>query len=172
MSLLPDFPRLPTLRSRIADGVFVALLLVARGGFVAGAALGAVLNGGIGLLIGLAVGVVIGLWTRRSLGLRRRRLTQGFVVRMLERGNNDRAKLLESLVERLHGYRLTPKQCRMIAAAHAKATRRLLTCESSPERRSILNERNREVLEAAYGRRARRASTACSGGLATLPQRF
>jgi hypothetical protein len=172
MSLLPEFPRLPTLRGRIADGVFVALLLIARCGFVAGAVLGAVLHGAVGLLVGLAGGLVISLWTRRSLGLRRRRLTQGFVVRMLERGNNDRPKLLESLVERLHGYRLSPKQCRMIAAAHARATRRLLTCESSPERRTILNERNREILEAAYGRRLHRASTACSGGMATLPQRF
>jgi hypothetical protein len=89
---------------------------------------------------------------------------------MLERGNNDRPKLLESLVERLHGYRLTPKQCRMIAAAHAKATRQLLTCESSPERRTILNERNREVLEAAYGRRLPQASMSCAGGMATLHQ--
>jgi len=168
MSLLPNLPRLPTKRGKIADCVFVVLLLVSRGGFAVGALLGAVLHGAVGFCLGLAGGLIVGLWMRRSLGLRRRRLTQGFVVRMLERGNNDRPKLLESLVEWLRGYRLTPKQCRLIAAAHAKATRRLQTCGSPPERREILKERDREVLEAAYGERLNQVSAACSRDMSPL----
>ncbi|MCW5553921.1 MAG: hypothetical protein KIS67_17420 [Verrucomicrobiae bacterium] len=72
------------------------------------------------------------------------------MVRMFERGNDERPKLLESLVERLHGYRLTPRQCRIIAAAYAEATRRLQACDSPTERAGILLERDRKVLEAMY----------------------
>lgn len=149
--MLPDIPSLPTWRGRVADGVFVLLLLVARCSLVFGAAVGGLLLGFPGAFIGLAGGWVIGVWMRWSLGLRRRGLTHGFVVRMLERGNNDRPKLLESLVEALRGHRLSARQCRMVAAAYAEATRRLQTCESLPERVEILQERDRKIGEAAYG---------------------
>jgi hypothetical protein len=150
-SLLPDVPSLPTLRGRMADGVFVLFLLVARCSSILGAVVGGILLGFPGVVVGLAGGWVIGVWMRWSLGLRRRGLTHGFVVRMLERGNNDRAKLLESLVETLRGHRLSARQCRMVAAAYAEATRRLQTCESQPERVEILQERDRKIREAAYG---------------------
>jgi hypothetical protein len=81
---------------------------------------------------------------KANLGLRRRGLTHGFVVRMLERGNSDRPKLLESVVETLRGRRLSAKQGRSVAAAYALATRRLQTCDSPADRAEILRERDRQ----------------------------
>lgn len=157
-SLLPDAPSLPTFRGKVADGAFVLFLLIARFSFVIGAVVGGLLSGFLGVLIGLASGWIVGVWTRWSLGLRRRGLTHGFVVRMLERGDNDRPKLLESVVEMLRGHRLSAKQCRFIAAAYAEATRRLQTCESPADRAEILQERDRKVLAAAYGQGAHSVS--------------
>lgn len=152
-SLRPGIPCLPTFRGRIADCVFVVFLLVSRCSFVVGALVGGILLGFAGAVVGLAGGWIIGRWTRWSLGLRRRGLTHGFVVRMLERGNNDRPKLLESVVETLRGHRLSARDCRVIAAAYGVATRQLQTCESPSERNRILTERDEKVLAAALGRR-------------------
>jgi len=156
-SLLPGIPSLPTFRGRVADCAFVLLLLVSRSSLVMGALAGAMVAGLIGAAVGSAGGWIIGRWTRWSLGLRRRRLTHGFVVRMLERGNNDRPKLLESLVETLRGHRLNAKQCRIVAAAYGVATRRLQTCDSPSDRDEILKERDRKVFAATYGRRVRQS---------------
>lgn len=152
-SLLPDTPSPPTWRGKVADGAFVLFLLIARCSFVIGAVVGGLLSDFLGVLIGMASGWIIGVWTRWSLGLRRRGLTHGFVVRMLERGDNDRPKLLESLVETLRGHRLSAKQCRVIAAAYGVATRRLQSCDALPERAAILQERDGKVLAAVYGGR-------------------
>jgi hypothetical protein len=162
---------LPTLRGKIADAVFVFFLLLSRSAFLICPVAGAFSAGAVGFCVGLPAGILLSLWAHRSLGLRRRNLTQGFVVRMLERGNNDRPKLLESLVERLHGYSLTPRQCRMIVAAYAEATRRLQTCDSRAERDGILRERDRKVFDVAYGRQRDAESASESDELATMEER-
>lgn len=153
--LLPGVPGLPTLRGKVATGVFVLLLLLSRSSFVIGAVVGGMQWGFLGAGIGVGSGWILGRWMRWSLGLRRRRLTHGFVVRMLERGNNDRPKLLESLVETLRGHRLSAMDCRYIAAAYGEATRRLQTCDSPRDRAAILMERDRKVLAASCGRHER-----------------
>ena len=156
-SLLPDIPSLPSFRGRAADCAFVLLLLVSRCSLVIGAAAGGLVAGLVGVAIGSAGGWVIGRWMRWSLGLRRHRVTHGFVVRMLERGNNDRPKFLESLVETVRGHRLSAKQCRIVAAAYGVATRQLQTCDSPSDRDEILKERDRKIFAATYGRRARQS---------------
>lgn len=157
-SLLPDVPSVPTFRGQIADCTFALLLIVSRVCFVIAAATGGILSGYVGAFVGLAGGWILGLWMRWSLGLRRRRLTHGFVVRMLERGNNDRPKLLELLVETLRGHRLSAKECRLVAAAYGEAARQLQTCDSPPDRAEIMSQRDRKVLETVCGRQAHRSS--------------
>jgi hypothetical protein len=136
MSILPDVPRLSTVRNTIADCVFV------------------VLHGFSGFCAGLAVGAIVGFMIRRSLGMRGRNLTRGYHLRMFERGCGESPGQLETLVELLRGNRLTMMQCRHIACAYAEAVRHLQSCHSMEERASILRKRNRQVLEIAYGERA------------------
>jgi hypothetical protein len=154
MLFLPDVSRLPTVRSKMADGVFVALSLCSRIFLLAGAVAGARLQGFRGFCIGLAAGAIIGFWIRRSLGLRGRNLTRGYHLRMFERGSGKAAGLLETLVELLRGNRLTTMQCRQIGSAYAEAARQLQSCDSAQERASIVGKRNRQVLEIAYGQSA------------------
>jgi hypothetical protein len=135
----------------MADCVFVLLLLCSRLILLTGAIVGALLYGFPGLCIGLAAGFIIGFWMRRSLGLRGRHLTRGYHLRMFERGCGKSPGQLEALVELLRGNRLTMMQCRQIACAYAEAVRQLHSCDSVEERAIILGERNRQVLEIAYG---------------------
>jgi hypothetical protein len=154
MTFLPDVPRLPTARGKIADCVFVLLLLCSRFLFVIGAVVGAMLHGFLGFLAGLVAGMILGLCLSRSLGLRGLDMTQGFHFRMHERGYGKPAGMLEALVEWLRGHRLTMAQCRQITTSYAEAVRRLQSCDSAEERASILAKRNREVLQIIYGERA------------------
>jgi hypothetical protein len=154
MTILPDVPRLPTARGKIADGVFVLLLLCSRSVIVIGAVGGAMVHGFLGFLAGLVAGMILGLCLSRSLGLRGLDMTQGFHFRMYERGYGKSAGTLEALVEWLRGHRLTMTQCRQITTAYAEAVRQLQSCDSAKERASILAKRNRQVLEIIYGERA------------------
>jgi len=154
MTILPDVPRLPTARNKIADCVFVLLLVCSRSFYVIGAALGFLLHGFVGFVLGLVAGAFIGFWMRRSLGAQGGDLTQGYHFRMHERGLGKRPRLLEALVEVLRGNRPTMTQCRGIAGACAEAARELQGCGSTEERAVILAKRDRQVLEIAYGESA------------------
>ena len=135
----------------MADCVFVVLLLCSRSFIVIGAVTGAELYGFRGFCLGLAAGTILGFCVRRSLGLRGRELTRGYHLRMFERGSGKAPGQLEALVELLRGNRLTMMQCRHIACAYADAVRQLKSCDSAKQRASILRNRNRQVLEIAYG---------------------
>jgi hypothetical protein len=154
MTILPDVPRLPTVRGKIADCVFVLLLVCSRFLFVIGAVAGAMIHGFLGFAAGLAAGMILGFCLSRSLGLRGLDMTQGFHFRMYERGYGKPAGKLEALVEWLRGHRLTMPQCRQITTAYAEAVRQLQSCDSAAERASIIAKRNRRVLEIIYGERA------------------
>jgi hypothetical protein len=156
-TLLPSVPRLPTRRSRLADGLFEFFLLLSRCTALTGAILGvsyAGWNDFKGFAIGLLAGWAIGFWMRRSLGMRSWDLTRGFYVRLLERGNGNRPKLLESLIEKLRGDILTPPKCRMIAGAYAEMQRKLHLCNSLAERRRSFDELERKVATILYGQPA------------------
>lgn len=170
MLFLPDVPRVPTARNKIADCVFVVLSLCSRIFFVAGAVTGARLQGFRGFCIGLMAGAIIGFWIRRSLGLRGGNLTRGYHLRMFERGCGKPAGLLEAVVELLRGNRLTMIQCRQIACAYAEAVRHLQSCDSAEERASIVGKRNRQVMEIVYGRPAIAARAQSSRQLDELPE--
>jgi hypothetical protein len=154
MQILPDVPRLASARSKMADCVFVLLLLCSRIFFLIGAVLGALVHGFVGFVLGMATGTLIGFWMHRSLGLRGRDLTHGYHFRMYERGLGERPRLLEALVEAARGNRLIVVQCRRIASAYAEAARQLQSCDSLEERVTIVAKRNRQVREIAFGERA------------------
>lgn len=154
LSFLPNIPRLSTIRSKVADAVFVLLLLVSRFCFLIGAIVGAKNYGFKGFLIGLIGGAALGFWMRRSLGVRGRNLTQGYHLRMYERGCGKHPGTLESFIEMLRGTRLSMMQCRLIACAFAEAARAIQSCDSTQEEAAILQKRDRKILEIAYGERA------------------
>jgi hypothetical protein len=154
MEILPDFPRVPSVRGRTADFVFVVFAFYSRSSFVIGAIVGAFSDGFIGFLGGLILGAVIGFLMGRSLGLRGRDLTRGYYLRMYERGCGKQAGQLEALVELLRGNRLSMVQCRQIACAYAEAARQLHSCDSGQEREIIMANRNRKILGVVSGKQA------------------
>jgi hypothetical protein len=151
LTFLPEISRPQSFRQRIADGLFAFFVLLARFGFVIGGVIGCFVDTQNSFLPGLLAGAVAGFLIRRSLGLRGRNLTHGFFVRMLERGNGNSSKLLESLIERVRGDDFTPRQCRVATSAYAEAQRELQSCPSDDERRTILEELDRKVTAALYG---------------------
>jgi hypothetical protein len=154
MQILPDVPRLPSVRNKVADCVFAILSLCSRIFLVVGAVTGAMLHGFVGFFIGLIAGAIIGFWMRRSLGLKGKNLTHGYHSRMYERGLGGGPRLLEGLLEAVRGDRLAMTQCRGIASAYAEAARQLQSCGSAQERAIILAKRHRQVLEIVYGEQA------------------
>jgi len=151
MLILPDVSRFPTARAKIADFVFIMLLLCARFCFLIGAVIGATVHGFLGFLVGLGAGLSIGFLMRRSLGVSGRNLTQAYHFRMHERGLGKHPRILESLVEVLRGNRPTMMQCRQIASAFAEAARELQSCDSLTERAVIMAKRDRQVQRILYG---------------------
>jgi hypothetical protein len=157
LTLLPPGPRPTTRRSRLADGLFEFFLLLSRCTAVVGAIMCssyAKTNGGQRFVLGLLAGWAVGFWIRRSLGMRSWNLTQGFYVRLWERGNGNRPKLLESLVEKLRRDEFTPSQCRMVAGAYAEMQRQLHLCNSRVERLRVFDDLERKVLVTLYGEQA------------------
>lgn len=159
IAILPKVPRLPSLRSKVADSAFVLVMLCARLAFVIGAVIGGSTHGFVRLLAGLAVGALVGFGVGRSLGLRGRNVTQGYFIRMYDRGCGKRAGKLEQFVERVRGNRLSMMQCRLIACAYAEAARQLQSCGSKEEQMRILTSRDQKILNAAYGQERAATST-------------
>jgi hypothetical protein len=150
MSILPDVPRLPSARNKIADFIFVLLFFCSRFAFIIGGVVGALLHGFSGCLIGLVVGAAVGFCTSRSLGASGRDMTYAFYHRMHVRGTGRRAGQLEAFVEAVRGSRLSMMQCRQIACAYAEAGRQLQSCDSREEREWIIAKRNEQILQATY----------------------
>ncbi|HXT11333.1 MAG TPA: hypothetical protein VN873_07195 [Candidatus Angelobacter sp.] len=158
MSILPDVPRRSAMRSKVADCIFVLLFMCSRITFVAGGIAGAIIHGFSGCMAGVIAGGIMGFFMGRSLGLRSRNLTQGYHLRMHERGLGKPAGTLEAFVELVRGNRLSMLQCRNIACAYAEAARELQSCYSPEDRKPIIETRNRKILAAFYGEIAVRPS--------------
>ena len=154
MSILPEVPRLPSARNKMADFVFVLLFFISRLAFVIGAMVGAFIHGFSGFLSGLIVGAIVGFWTGWSLGLSGSDTTHAFFHRMYVRGMGRRPRQLEALIEIVRGNRLSMTQCRSIASAYSEASRQLQSCDSREERSAIIDVRNRKILDASYGKDA------------------
>ena len=153
-TLLPPGPRPATRRSRLTDGVFEFFLLLSRCTAVVGAIMCgsyAKTNSCEWLVLGLFAGWAVGFWIRRSLGMRSWNLAHGFYVRLWERGNGNRPKRLESLVEKLRGDEFTPSQCRMVFGAYTEMKRQLHLCNSPAERRRVFDDLERKVMITLYG---------------------
>ena len=150
-ALLPKVPRPRSFRRQATDMVLALFVLLARYGSIFGVLWAGFAVDTRGVLLRAAVGVIGSFWMRRSLGLRGGNLTHGFFVRMWERGVGDRPKLLESLIEKLRGDKLTPRRCRLVTSAYDEAKRALQSGPSGQERRNIREELNRKVLAVLYG---------------------
>lgn len=159
MSILPDVPRSPSARNKIADVVFVLLFLCSRSAFLVGGVVGACIHEFSGCVVGVIVGAFVGFCISRSLGASGRDMTYAFYHRMHVRGTGRRAGQLEAFVEMLRGNRLSMIQCRQISCAHAEASRQLQSCDSREERETIVVRRNEKILEAIRNDR-RSAATA------------
>jgi len=149
-TLLPGIPRPGSFRARMADVVLAFFVLLARFGFIIGLVAGSFAADIKGFFLWLLAGVLGGFCLRRSLGLRGRNLTHGFFVRMWERGFGNPPKLLESLVEKVRGDKLTPRTCRVLTSAYEETNRALQSSPSAEERRGINEELGRKVIAALY----------------------
>ena len=159
MSILPDVPRLPSARNKIADSLFVLLFFCSRFALIIGGIIGALVHGFSGCLIGLVAGAFVGFCISRSLGASGRDMTYAFYHRMHLRGAGRRAGRLEAFVEAVRGSRLSMMQCRQIACAYAEAGRQLQSCDSREERELIIAKRNEKILQSAYNNRGSAAIT-------------
>jgi hypothetical protein len=156
-TLRPPGLRPRTRRNRLADGLFELFLLLSRCTVVAGAILGGAYTQTRSFkwsAIGLIVGWAVGFWIRFSLGMRSLDLKHGFYVRLLERGNGSRTKLLEYLVEKLRGNEFSASQCRIAAGAYAELQRQLRVCISPAERYRLTEGFEQKVMMTLYGKRA------------------
>ena len=153
-TLFPPGPRPATRRGRLADGVFEFFLLLSRctamvGGILCGSY--AQTNAFNWFLLGLLAGWAVGFWIRRSLGMRSWDPTHGFYVRLLERGNGNRPKRLESLVEKLRGGVFIPVLCCRVTGAYAEMQRQWYSCNSQTERCRLFDDLERKVMVILYG---------------------
>jgi hypothetical protein len=113
--------------------------------------LGGLWFGWAGAAAGLVAGVLLRLWIRRSLGLRGPNLHDAFLIRMRERANGSRRRLLEALIERVRGRPFTRAQCAAIADAWDDARARLAEAASGDERLAIVEELDARVKRISYG---------------------
>lgn len=151
-SFVCDVPRPRSFRARVAEVVFLVLLILSRDGFVPAGVLGCIYFGSNGLILGPPAVWLAGLLVQRSMGLRGRDLRHGFFVRMLERGNGQPPGILERLIERLRGDELTLAKCHLVAGAYGLAKQQLQTVGTEKERQRIHAELDRKVLEILYHR--------------------
>jgi hypothetical protein len=138
-------PRKLSGRDKLAEAVYIFLVLLSYILFVVGGLSGYLYNRWNGLIIFAVCGVVIGMWMRRSLGLRGRRPASGFFRRMRERAQGSKPGLLEWCVEGTGGSEFTQMKCRAVTLAHEKAVKGLKQAKSSEAQNKILAELDRRV---------------------------
>ncbi|HEX7973095.1 MAG TPA: hypothetical protein VF498_01695 [Anaerolineales bacterium] len=104
-----------------------------------------------GLLISAAAGYAAGAWMRRSLGVRGRKSTTGYFLRMRERAQGSKPGLLEGLLEKLGQTELSQAKCKAIIQVYDTAVKQLKQARSTSDQNNILADLDRRVWEISYG---------------------
>jgi hypothetical protein len=138
-------PRSTTGREKLAEALYGFLLIASYALFAAAGLLGFLLRQAYGLVLGTLLGYAAGIWIRRSLGLRGRKRTTGFFMRMRERAQGARPGLLEGLLEMISGRAFTQAQCKAVVQTYEKAVRGLKGARTPEEKNKILAELDRRV---------------------------
>jgi hypothetical protein len=138
-------PRSTSTRARLADALYVFLLIVSYTLFAVGGGVGYLVRQVYGLVLFTLLGYVAGMWIRRSLGLRGRKTTTGFFMRMRERAQGSRPGVLEWVLEKISGQVYTQAQCKAVVQAHEKAVKVLRQAKTMGEKNRILAELDQKV---------------------------
>ncbi len=137
-------------REKLADGLFTVLWVLSWALPAIGGVGGYFLYQYFGILLFAILGYGLGAWMRRSLGVRGRRATTGFFMRMRERAQGMRPGVLETMLERLSRHELTAEKCRSIVLAYDRAIKQLRRNPGVEERNKILAGLDRRVKEIVY----------------------
>jgi hypothetical protein len=138
-------PRSTTGRAKLAEALYLFLFILSYILFAVAGLLGYLFRQAYGLAIFGLLGYGAGVWIRRSLGLRGRKRTTGFFMRMRERAQGARPGLLEWLLEKVSGREVTQAKCKAVVLAYEKSVKGLKGAKTTEEQNKILAELDRRV---------------------------
>jgi hypothetical protein len=143
-------PREKTGGEKLADGLYIFLVILSYALFILGAVVGYLQNKLYGLALYSILGYGAGVWIRRSLGIRGIKPTTGFFVRMRERSLGSKPGFLEITLERISGKPFTPEKCRAVTQAREKAVKQLKQATNKTEQTKILADLDKSVNRILY----------------------
>jgi hypothetical protein len=134
-------------RERLAEALFQTLQIISHILLIIGGILGYIFYQVYGLILFAALGYLMGVWIRRSLGIRGRKHTTGFFMRMRERAQGSKPGLLEWVLEKVSQNEFTRAECRTVTQIYDKAVKQLKGTNSTEEQNRILADLDRKVFQ-------------------------
>jgi hypothetical protein len=140
-------------REKLVETLYLTLQVISQVLLILGGILGYIFYEIYGLILFAAAGYLLGVWIRRSLGIRGRKQTTGFFMRMRERAQGFRPGLLEWTLEKVSRNEFTRAKCRAVTQIYEKSVRQLKQSQSTEEQNRILADLDKRVYQILYDRR-------------------
>jgi hypothetical protein len=147
-----NMPRDLSGQEKFADILYVILQILSKILFIILGIIGFIYYKYIGAIGGAIIGYLIGHWIRYSLGRAGSNPHDAYFVRMRQRANGSKPRLLEYLLEKIRGNEFTQKKCREIIDAYDDAIEQLRKCSNEFQRQAVLNRLDTEIKSISYGK--------------------
>jgi hypothetical protein len=147
------YPRELNGREKLAERLFQILQIISHILLILGGILGYIFYQVYGLLLFAALGYLAGVWMRRSMGIRGRKPTTGFFMRMRERAQGSKPGFLEWALEKVSRNQITQAESRAVTQVYEKSLKQLKLSDSTEAQNRILADLDRKVFQILHDRR-------------------